>query len=380
MGMAASQARFLGLTARKSNVEYQGQQVNQQRTSLANESANLYNQMMELDVPTPPSNNEFYKTSYVLEGTGDDYNEGAYKMESFSKTYDKEGEYKINLTKKVEQRAALPEVYSVTSLSDAPKTDDNGFAIKTIRMKNLESLNYTELKYLTKTENDTTIMPSCFDDNDGSIKDLKKNQIYEVKMGDTDGEGEGTATYSELVGYSEAQKDKGEGEANLLKYFYQDDAGKNHFLTQAELDKILKGPSDENINVSSSYTYNVEKSTVVTGTLEKASNGRFTSITINENSDNPVGLRGTTRSLSTVQEFDQEGYDQAMNDYEYNKALYEKSISDINAKTEIIQKQDQQLELRLQQLSTEQNAIATEMDSVTKVIEDNVEKTFKVFA
>ena len=38
MGMAASQARFLGLTARKSNVEYQVQQINQQRTSLANES------------------------------------------------------------------------------------------------------------------------------------------------------------------------------------------------------------------------------------------------------------------------------------------------------------------------------------------------------
>lgn len=35
MGMAASQARYLGLTARKTNVEYEGQQVNQQRTALA---------------------------------------------------------------------------------------------------------------------------------------------------------------------------------------------------------------------------------------------------------------------------------------------------------------------------------------------------------
>ena len=67
MGMAASQARFLGLTARKSNVEYQVQQINQQRTSLANESAGLYNQMMELTVPTPPSVNSFAKTVYVLE-------------------------------------------------------------------------------------------------------------------------------------------------------------------------------------------------------------------------------------------------------------------------------------------------------------------------
>ena len=69
MGMAASQARFLGLTARKTNVEYEGQQVNQQRTSLANESANLYNQMMALDVPVPPSKNQYYDTVYSLEGS-----------------------------------------------------------------------------------------------------------------------------------------------------------------------------------------------------------------------------------------------------------------------------------------------------------------------
>ena len=39
MGMAASQARFLGLTARKNNVEFEGQQINQQRTALSNQTA-----------------------------------------------------------------------------------------------------------------------------------------------------------------------------------------------------------------------------------------------------------------------------------------------------------------------------------------------------
>ena len=380
MGMAASQARFLGLTARKSNVEYQGQQVNQQRTALANESANLYNQMMELDVPTPPSTNDFYQTTYILEGTGDDYNEGAYKIDSYAKTYDKEGEYKVTLTKSVEQRAAMPESYFVTSLSTATKADDDGFIAQTIRLKNAENSKISELKYLSKTENGATVMPTCFDENDGSIKDLIKNQIYEIKTGDIDGDGEGTATYAELTGYEEAQKDKGEGESNTLKYFYQDADGKNHFLTQEELDNILKGPSDEAVTTTSTYTYNVDKSTTVTGTLEKAENGRFVSLIISDDEDNPIGLRGTTRSLSATQEFNQTEYDQAMNDYEYNKTVYEKSISDINAQTEIIQKEDQQLELRLQQLNTEQDAISTEMDSVTKVIEKNVEKTFNVFA
>ena len=64
MGMAASQARFLGLTARKNNVEYEGQQINQQRTSLANQTANYYNDLLGMKVPTPPSVDNFTKTVY----------------------------------------------------------------------------------------------------------------------------------------------------------------------------------------------------------------------------------------------------------------------------------------------------------------------------
>jgi len=51
MGLAASQARFLSLTARKSNVEYAGQQINQARTTLANESAGLFHDMLAIKVP-----------------------------------------------------------------------------------------------------------------------------------------------------------------------------------------------------------------------------------------------------------------------------------------------------------------------------------------
>ena len=71
---------------------------------------------------------------------------------------------------------------------------------------------------------------------------------------------------------------------------------------------------------------------------------------------------------------------EAMNEYLYKKEEYEKTIADINAKTSIIQKEDRTLELRLKQLDTEQNALATEMDAVKKVIKDNVEKTFKTFS
>ena len=55
MGIAASQARYLYLTARQTNVEFEGQQINQARTNLANEEAGLFNQMLELKAPTMPT-------------------------------------------------------------------------------------------------------------------------------------------------------------------------------------------------------------------------------------------------------------------------------------------------------------------------------------
>ena len=62
--MAASQARYLALTARKTNTEYEGQQLNQERVVLANRTADLFNQMLTMQVPTCPDSNDFTKVQY----------------------------------------------------------------------------------------------------------------------------------------------------------------------------------------------------------------------------------------------------------------------------------------------------------------------------
>ena len=64
MGMAASQARYLALTARKTNNEYEGQQINQARTALANQSANLFNRLLNMEVPNPPKTSDYTKLQY----------------------------------------------------------------------------------------------------------------------------------------------------------------------------------------------------------------------------------------------------------------------------------------------------------------------------
>lgn len=66
MGLSASQARLLSLTARQSNLEYEGQQINQQRTTLSNESSNYYNSLLEMSVPVPPSTNDYTKVVYTF--------------------------------------------------------------------------------------------------------------------------------------------------------------------------------------------------------------------------------------------------------------------------------------------------------------------------
>jgi DNA repair ATPase RecN len=54
MGMAASQARYLLLTSRKSDLEFTGQQINQSRTQLANITNQLFTVATQLD----PDSNE----------------------------------------------------------------------------------------------------------------------------------------------------------------------------------------------------------------------------------------------------------------------------------------------------------------------------------
>lgn len=55
MGLAASQARFLALTARKSDLELTGQQINQSRMQLANITGQLFTVLTNLEPDSAPA-------------------------------------------------------------------------------------------------------------------------------------------------------------------------------------------------------------------------------------------------------------------------------------------------------------------------------------
>ena len=80
------------------------------------------------------------------------------------------------------------------------------------------------------------------------------------------------------------------------------------------------------------------------------------------------------------EETDDKAYKDAYNKYEHEKYKYDKKQQEINAKTSIIQQEDKNLELKLTRLDNERNAVNTEIEAVKKVVNDNIEKSFKTFS
>lgn len=476
MGMAASQARFLGLTARKTNVEFEGQQINQQRTALSNESANYYNDLLGMSVPVPPSVDQYTKTVYTFDdgslmnqltamiaqndGTGqytisyltrwqDDYtpvaaassvvtqSNGAYfvganqlrtlgeqptggtvnpsiTLNGTTYTVNNDaGGYFINKTEQVaktELCSAADEANFEYYLFDTGYTDaEQVFKDTDGSFYKGDAANKTPLT--GKTEDDLVIC--LYDDSqtdpEKAVTLVTKNaqgkyekQVYAeetTKQYLTNAQVTSITSYPSLSGLSSeeiAARLKEEEAYKVLlneKYNGGDQTGEWYirYITDSETGKdvpyfykktdvegaqYVNGASKTNINCYTigSDTKVQENKAIKDCKVEQDSSGRYISISIPDENGNYV-----THELTTSTETDQDAYNDAMNQYEYEKYTYDQSIQDINSKIEIVQAQDKNLELRLKQLDTEQDAISTEMDSVSKVIEKNLESSFKTF-
>ncbi|MDR1168174.1 MAG: hypothetical protein LBK53_04695 [Heliobacteriaceae bacterium] len=504
MGMAASQARFLGLTARKTNVEYEGQQINQQRTALGNQSANYYNQMLGMSVPKPPSVNDFTKTVYSFE-------DGSLKNTITSLIAKAGGEYTVSylrewqddfsviagtsnlVTKASEMSAADATIYTTfTSANGAggcysaaktysPNNNNDEIASHTVHVLNHMLPGGTYLTsggqvlevfddptfastdrspapghdawdshYWTDNSSESAtlmntiatriagkdivqdIVDLLYDARTAgkSGMDLNQNnpgalalrtsiqqrllQICETDLKNSLSSTEyyvgadrlralGTVPTQEQIDsdeylstltaeqidkliaeemlYSAKLQGKYGSDIYMVRYVQNTSTGKwePNFYKKSDLQKTTY---DDYTNISHSkiqyYAIGSEKKTDeakgINARLEQDATGRIINITMNPGDANEVKYALTTNTIT-----DQAAYDDAMNQYEFDKYQYDQTIQEVNAKIAIIQAEDKNLELRLKQLDTEQNAISTEMDAVSKVIEKNVESTFKTF-
>ena len=101
--------------------------------------------------------------------------------------------------------------------------------------------------------------------------------------------------------------------------------------------------------------------------------GRISSISIPEATSGSV-------NVDTTRVHDDEGYNQALRDYTMQKDEYNKMVAQLNARTESLQEEDKVLELRLNQIDTEQQALQTELEAVKNVLKENIESVFNTFS
>ena len=436
MGMAASQARYLALTARKTNTEWEGQQINQARTALANQSANLFNRLLDLEVPNAPKTTDYTELQYSY---SDGENESVLSSWQQLSSADPNYNYIVNhyyyadVYTGSQKYLENPQVQTKRELQEqdlTPEVQDVqiNYAEKTgiITLQDGTTINITGISNFqmdTKLENSLRDFETAigmaqddgilntddvygYPDSNGTWHFFLEEELEAVQPVDY------STTYSpafvgnsKLTELDELTEDQAAELAQILRdcsdtsiaeYLSFDDdgnlvyngegiytfdmQGKTYFTTEKDLYNSIQTQYnyEKPIDVQEKLAY-YSASYIKTkieetnhALLETAGDGRFTSVKFDDDS--------VVYSLNVETVTDEAAYQDAMNEYLYKKEEYEKTIADINAQTSIIQQEDRTLELRLKQLDTEQNALATEMDAVKKVIDDNVEKTFKTFS
>ena len=523
MGMSASQARLIQLEARQSNLEYQGQQINQERTILSQQCTDLYNSLLTMTVPTPPSTQDYTTVKYAGIDGASSFELGSIipngdNTYNIDLRYKKTGHYMESAgTALVEEVPAFINVKDVDSSTYNPKTEQNALKAPAatvgqtvadgtpimIPAKSDYELKEGEAFYeLKKDENGNKYFVPISKDNVNKVKqgDLYVKTTAKNEVKDADGKVTQEANYKTTSAYN--MKDIGNSEfsyggiseSQISNYLIQNGdsvrkATKSDFVKLSDgtyqlkpdangslVEKTSEGgtqvknpdSNDENIThyvegnacmsvasakaaLGSSYSSYIEAirdafpemaektddeiadlfsvyftkaegsttqvpnfvlTTDLTSNTKNvnghsyvehynyAANGTFTSSepkdkclltfdtsgriteikipTAYNNDGTPKSYKTISLEASTVT--DEAAYKDAYAKYEYSMYEYDKKQQEINAKTEIIQQEDRNLELKLQRLDNERQQITTEIEAVQKVIDDNIESSYKTFS
>ena len=415
MGMAASQARYLGLTARKTNVEYEGQQINQARTALANQSANTFNELLALEVPTAPSSQDYTTLQYSYQdGT---YGETITDMTEI--TDDPNYNYLIthyhysDVYTGIQNNLSNPQVVlgtasaenSINQTDIVYDPDADTYTIAGNQAQNYDSLieeqrnNFERIcEDYPNLKNEDPADIFVYTDENGNMNFTTRTQLdnalagqgaansYSVQsdvptyVGNCEVSAYDPTDPEQQAAYEQICKEfPNEGFATSDSIYTWEYQGRRYFSSLEDLTASAISapdsakPTENQSKLVTYYAENVETKIERTqrAFVDLDESGRPQSIRFEDST--------ATFALKTESITDDVAYEDAMNQYNYDMQVYEKKIADINAKTEKIQEADRTLELRLRQLDTEQEALQTEMEAVQKVIEKNIESTFKTF-
>ena len=348
MGMAASQARLLGLQARKSNLEYQAQQINQERSVLSQQCTAMYNSLLAMNVPTPPSTGDYTKLEYSGVDGATNFSIGTVKP-------GQNGTYVVELKTQA----------NTDALSRDYQTQKVG--------KDATTGNYTVNGQLAYKLSDIL-------DEDGRLKNgVELPEGVDEAFANVDW----SRYLDAIVNSNDDINSRVDALDNFYVYFQQNgtDAEGNpllniKFVNSTQFESAIQSEN----HYAEVYSYDdqgqIIKNDIKEGCLLTFDSlGMITEIKIPTDDG-----KYSTIKLTATKITDSAAYEDAMNQYEYAQYEYDRKQEEINAKTEIIQQQDRNLELKLQRLDTERQQIEAEYEAIEKVIKDNIDKSFKTFS
>lgn len=342
MGMAASQARFLQLTARKNNDEYMGQQINQARTALANKSAGLFEKMLGLQPPTPPSSmdDKYYTQAYGFT----DPRDGVRK--------------KVLWSTMAEAPATATAPVTVPAYYNAANVRVTGLSLSANIAADLADLPVSAISGLLNPR------------PDGTASTVIRYATFEHTAYDPDGNYHVYKEQRPIVGYFDSEE-------RLLNF--QELAITSSGYVSDPTSPDYYNPGDATTPASHGNPAVVDGAPPTLDNLVFSATAQVSPIDMAyENLQDGTGY--SNRDLTYNGNFDDVTFQQDMDRYEFEKNAYDYQIERINLETKQIQQQDKSMELKLKQIDTDHQAIQTEMEAVSKVITKNIESTFKTFA
>lgn len=347
MGLSASQSRFLQLTARRNDNEYEAQQINHARTAIAEKM-----QQISLKYSEGINNRRLMFLTPVGDGSNA-VNSVKLTYNTITAAYPEGLGYKLVTKNGVEIRPGEKEATSMLQLAE----------------QNLEAAKSIKVLSLNTTDKDGNITSTEI--NGSNFKELLKN--YTIKQND-----------EPVNRYTLANTVQGMDSLQFAEYF-----AKNNLSLQ-----VFKADASQNVTAATSQDRIEEAEAKVAEAKQRLDAAQTDAFHYDDRCMDPEFLQKQLRlgewTLQTVEydDIDIDGNPKKVDVFygslsnvadELDTDDDNAYISEYNSQMDYYQHKDKQLELELNRLQTTHQALQTEIDSVKKVIDSNVEKTFKTF-
>lgn len=383
MGMAASQARLLSITARIHDVEYQAQSIQNAKVQLSTQSDQVYNEYLEaLDAQV------LAVSTLNADGSKSSVAATFNNLFSINKVTPADGS---NYLLRNEKGKLIVEDAVYNAYEQYKDKDAYLFAICMMGGESTEAALTTNILHAYE---ESVYQSEVVDTKSNThLQELRENlekylkdgsSIYDGDLKEEYNNEKGKEDYEALLKNYRAELYRSYGEeicTGNIDTTSQGIQGSGALMTEAQFNdsrfknyidvfnqiKLCGGCvpiSDYNgsfgdaSNNSEWLTSMISCGKFTIDTYSKDKNGKETLTTTSPSSDTSLSYKEETSIDNTA--------------LKKAEAKYEKDLKDID-------KKDKQYDLTLSKLETERAALTTEYDSVKKVIQDNIDRTFGIF-